>query len=630
MYVCPLCGSGTRVHGTGAFSVYDDGTKWKCHSCGESGDIFDLCGRVENIDGFIGQLKWLADRFGLSENENDSVQQNAPKRQPRKPQPTKQQPKTDDTPTDDTLDDFKKRQRAKFIKRACDNITDPNAVEYLKKRGISDEVAKRFNLGYDKDWSHPRTSIGSPTSPRIIIPTSETSYTARDIRSDLSDGEKQYTKQKVGKTHILNEQALYNAAAPIFVVEGEFDLLSVAEAGGDGISLGSISGIKKLLELVRQKPPIQPLVISLDNDEPGQKASEELCEELKKLNIPHIKYNVAGQYKDANEALTSNREEFIATVQKGNNFKMLSEIKEKADKEKYMSNSALSHLSEFIGGIKASVNTEEIPTGFAKLDNVLDGGLFAGLYVIGGISSVGKTTFTLQMLDTIAESGTDVMLFSLEMARSEIMSKSISRNTALLAIENDNYLGLDKTVRDIMCGKRYAYYTEKEKELIDLAIARYKEYAEHVFIFEGLGDINVDNIKRTVEKHISLTGRKPVVFVDYLQILAATEEYKHSTDKQIIDKSVLELKRLSRDYKIPVVAISSFNRDNYKNEVNTAAFKESDAIEYSSDVLLGLQLKGTGEKGFDEKDAKSRYPREIELVVLKNRNGATSKRVEYK
>ena len=58
------------------------------------------------------------------------------------------------------------------------------------------------------------------------------------------------------------------------------------------------------------------------------------------------------------------------------------------------------------------------------------------------------------------------------------------------------------------------------------------------------------------------------------------------------------------------------------------AFKESGAIEYSSDILIGLQLKGAGKKDFDANEAKTKNPREIELVVLKNRNGATGKKVE--
>ena len=53
------------------------------------------------------------------------------------------------------------------------------------------------------------------------------------------------------------------------------------------------------------------------------------------------------------------------------------------------------------------------------------------------------------------------------------------------------------------------------------------------------------------------------------------------------------------------------------------SFKESGDIEYSADVLLGLQLKGVGTDKFDVNEAKREVPRDIELVVLKNRNGQT-------
>lgn len=52
-----------------------------------------------------------------------------------------------------------------------------------------------------------------------------------------------------------------------------------------------------------------------------------------------------------------------------------------------------------------------------------------------------------------------------------------------------------------------------------------------------------------------------------------------------------------------------------------AAFKESGAIEYSSDILIGLQ--GAGGKDFDIDEAKRKDPKEIELKILKNRNGKT-------
>jgi len=78
---------------------------------------------------------------------------------------------------------------------------------------------------------------------------------------------------------------------------------------------------------------------------------------------------------------------------------------------------------------------------------------------------------------------------------------------------------------------------------------------------------------------------------------------------------------------VAMIAISSFNRDNYKTTVSMESFKESGAVEYSSDVLLGLQLRGAGEKGFDATEEKKKNPRNVELIVLKNRNGSVGNKV---
>ena len=110
-----------------------------------------------------------------------------------------------------------------------------------------------------------------------------------------------------------------------------------------------------------------------------------------------------------------------------------------------------------------------------------------------------------------------------------------------------------------------------------------------------MGDIGADQIRETVKRHKAFTNNSPVVLVDYLQLLAPYND--RATDKQNTDRAVLELKRISRDYKIPVIAISSLNRANYNTPISLEAFKESGGVEYSSDVVIGLQLQGVGGKG---------------------------------
>ena len=121
----------------------------------------------------------------------------------------------------------------------------------------------------------------------------------------------------------------------------------------------------------------------------------------------------------------------------------------KAKEEAYKQTAAAYHIQSFLNGIAASVNTPCISTGFDTLDKTLDGGLYEGLYIFGAISSLGKTTLILQIMDQIARSGQDVLLFSLEMARSEIMAKSISRTTLQLVLESGGNIRDAKTARGI-------------------------------------------------------------------------------------------------------------------------------------------------------------------------------------
>ena len=89
----------------------------------------------------------------------------------------------------------------------------------------------------------------------------------------------------------------------------------------------------------------------------------------------------------------------------------------------------------------------------------------------------------------------------------------------------------------------------------------------------------------------------------------------------------MALKKLSRKYRIPVFTLSSLNRASYKEEVKMESTKESGIIEYSSDFLFGINFDNVNEKGFDINEAKMKIPREVNLSILKNRNGESGKKI---
>jgi replicative DNA helicase len=281
-------------------------------------------------------------------------------------------------------------------------------------------------------------------------------------------------------------------------------------------------------------------------------------------------------------------------------------------------------LTDWTAYVTRNSSTLHIKTGFDNLDIALGGGLRKGrLYCLGAISSLGKTTFALNIANNISEKGDNVLFFSLEMSKYELMTKSISMETLKFCLDKGPDTSNAQTALHLLTNPNFEESSMKDPLL------SFEEKSVHLYITEGGGDIGVKTIRESINKFIQSGRPSPIIFIDYVQILAPFNE--RLNDKQNMDKNILELKRISRDYDITIIAISSFNRSSYLSEVSFESFKESGAIEYSSDVLIGMQLKvdrtGWGTESQtknDEKrqkinESKNKYPREVEIVILKNR-----------
>ena len=624
-YICPLCGSGTGRNHSGAFSI--QGNAWKCFSCNKGGDIFDLIGEYERINSFNDRLKRAAELFNISINGVNGG--------PRK---HIQQAKTrlETTPQSQEPADY-----TAYYARCIENLKASNQAQtYIYSRGISLETALKYGLGYDEKADPANAPGGAgelkhPT-PRIIIPYDSGHYMGRDLT-----GGSKYPKinsrrqEQSGRTPLFNGGAIYGSSEPLFITEGAFDALSVIEAGGEAIATNSTANIAYLLDIFKAKTPERDLIIALDADGPGAKAAEQLRAGLDNIGIKYyIPPAMPANIKDFNDYLQKDKQAFTAYIKEM--LRAAGESVEERRAEYYNNQSVYGHIQSFINSIGESETAAFYSTGFNNLDKALDGGLYAGLYCIGAISSLGKTTFCLQIADNLAAAGNDVLFFSLEMSREELMSKSISRLTYTINKANGGEQLNAKTTRGIMTGRRYKAYRQEERQLISDAINSYSRYAKHLFVDVGIGDISIAEIREAITNHKRQTGRAPIVIIDYLQIIAPTDP--HFSDKQNTDKAILELKRISRDLNTPIIGISSFNRDNYKEPVNLAAFKESGAIEYSSDVLIGLQYLGMDYERGESESTRAKRIRElreglesnarqgksqaVEVKILKNRNGS--------
>ena len=576
-YICPFCSHGKNGDG---LTFIPQTNLLKCFGCGYTGDIIDFYIKTQNVD-FKTAINNLSNLLNIEISEYKIKKSSS------------------------TQIDY-----SNYYLKCIENLNNScKAQDYLSKRGISLETAQKYMIGFDPNWKSPsaiKAGKNPPESQRLIMPTSNIHYIARNIKEDLTPLEKSFCKMNEGKADIFNLNSIYEQDL-VFVTEGIFDALSFLEVGYSALALNSTSNVKLFLSYLQDKSTNCTLVICLDSDKAGSQAARELQLGLDDIGLPYISKSPYSGFKDANEALVKNKELFLLEIEK---------IKTQAAlKPDSIENYFDSFLAEDIEQFKKSFST-----GFNNLD-VLSGGIYSGLYVIAAISSLGKTTFASQLADNIAQNGQDVLFFSMEQSTLEMVSKALTRS---ISLKN----GIcDITSLDIRNGN----ISDEVKQ----AMSEYRRnVGNKLSIIECRFSATVDYIYNYVKSYITKTNILPVVIIDYLQILS-TEKSKFSSTKENIDNIVIALKRLSLDFKIPVITISSVNRANYLTPIDFESLKESGCIEFTADVIWGLQLECLNNPLFEKtsnikekrdliKKEKSSNPRRIELVCLKNRYGISN------
>lgn len=607
-FICPICHSGTGKNGTGIMTK--DGIHYTCfaNNCFTNSDIIDIVAIIENIPEET-KIKDLMRIYGIEKSPEYIT-----KKQIRIER-HQEEPKTD-------------TKELELLNNSLQN--KDKAIQFLNTyRGINKEYLKTLNnIGYYTDTTNKFNN------EYLTIKTSDASFIRRNADSKSNFRFKNYGHNRPSKLELLK------MPEPVILVESYIDLMSIESIGYKAICLNSTANYTAFIEYIeKNKKDIQAsIILCLDNDASGKETTEKIINELNKINIicfnkmPDILHFTGTEtIKDINDLLKADAETLKANIEN-----VIDAVKNKVNtdfetkKREWEKDKVINYIPKFIKDIEEK-NDNCIKTGYKQLDKILDGGLYPALYTVGAISSLGKTNFILQMSDQIAQAGNQVLYFSLEMSKAELIARSISRIT----YQTTNITDRPKTTREILKFSNYKYYTEEQKEHIYKSIQAYGNYASNININEGIGNITVETVRQKVKDYIYFTGqpgkpgKAPVVFIDYLQLLSQPESIQYSlTDKQIIDKNILELKRISRDYETPIVVVSSFNRDNYSKTANYGSFKESGAIEYSSDAVISLEYlalkdKEQGQDIIDKvkEEYKEKGYNEILLKILKNRNG---------
>lgn len=172
-----------------------------------------------------------------------------------------------------------------IIENKIANIEAKHAIKFLRKRGITLEDITKYNIGFCND---------GPYKERVIIPSyDENGLINYFIARSYKDGATKYKNPPTDAKSIIGWELYINWDAPIVLVEGVFDALTIKR---NVIPLfGKIIHEKLMKKLVRSS--VNRIYIALDPD--AIKNAFKYCEEL--MSYGKEVYLVELDGKDANE-----------------------------------------------------------------------------------------------------------------------------------------------------------------------------------------------------------------------------------------------------------------------------------------------------------------------------------------
>ena len=614
-YVCPFCGSGTGPKGTAAFS-FRDHQHGHCFACDFDGDRYDA------------ELKFMGiEPSHATKEEKAEAARRVKARYDFSPSTGSQRPAApaaDPAPVAPSAD-------FSSLLRDCDELLPGSEAEqYLYDRGFTLETITRFSLGYDPSHYFP----GRGTFPAVIG--------AYDKKGRYvfwrAISEKYYDKPKTaeaGEEPVFNVEALY-AGGPVFVVESQFCAMSIEQEGGHAVAIGG-GGIEKLIKQIKQKPAAGILLLCLDNDEPGRAQSKKLAEKLTEMGVNFLPYNVAGRYKDPNEALQASPDLLRGFITGGHELAELrdQELKEQAIKEEAerQARTGPGMIDSFLQDVQTRMY-EPLPTGIRDIDAALDGGFMRQqLVCLGAAPGAGKTALAQWIFEGMAARGIGCIFLNLEMSRNQIIARSLARCAARK--------GLPISSVKLLRGYNW---TDEQRRVITEAAEEYKRTVAPQMIYnpEGLS-ANLDDILSYLEvetlKKEAAGKEAPCVVLDYLQIIRGNER-EDSTE--LIKRAVRELKDFAIRHNTVVFLIIAHNRQsNASGTITMESGRDTSAIEYSGDTQIGLTFTRCLKGWVDEhgiKHDKSKNPdelsekerQEITLKIVKSRFGGVGRAVNLR
>ncbi len=257
-------------------------------------------------------------------------------------------------------------------------------------------------------------------------------------------------------------------------------------------------------------------------------------------------------------------------------------------------------LSEYMEQIEALQDGQAtrygIPTGYIDLDKLLGGFQRTDLIILAARTSVGKTSFALNLaVNAAVKHNATVAVFSLEMSAEQLASR-------LLSMES----GVDSP------RIRSAHLNEQETRKLDAAM---NHLAKAPIWVDDTPSIPIMEL-RSKARRLSAEHNLDMIVVDYLQLVTSSGGESRVQELGQISRA---LKALARELRVPVIALSQLSRaveQRTPHIPQLSDLRESGNLEQDADVVLFIYR--------DEKYNPDSDKRGVaDIIVAKHRNGPT-------
>ncbi len=245
-----------------------------------------------------------------------------------------------------------------------------------------------------------------------------------------------------------------------------------------------------------------------------------------------------------------------------------------------------------------------LKTKFKGVDETLNGLNKSDLIILAARPAVGKTSFAMNIVDSLARQGYSCAVFSLEMSKEQLVQRLLCSVSGV-------------SMSNMLRGKM----TKQEW----VKISKAKEILSKCKIY--IDDSTLITPQQILSKCRRLKNKSGLDFImiDYIQLMES-DKSKRSSDSRQQEVSEISryLKIIAKEINVPVLALSQLSRavESRKGRPQLSDLRESGAIEQDADIVMFIHRPDIN--ATEKEKAEGAVKQNVaEIIVAKNRHGKT-------